>query len=61
MSLTPWSLHRSVVVHAEERSIYTGPSVYGFSILADDVMICAKPKAAAPFWAFLLPLHNSRV
>ena len=46
IGLTPW---RSccAVVHATWRNSYTGPSVHGFQIWSDDVMLCAKPKGLA--------------
>ena len=39
----PWLLDRRVA-HAMQTNNYTGPSLYGFHICPDDIMICAKLK-----------------
>ena len=42
----PWRLCCGKV-HDTQRNNYTGPSIYGFHIWSDDVMLCAKPMVLA--------------
>ena len=43
LGLTPWPLHHRVA-YAMQRNTHTGPSLHGFHIWSDDVILCARPK-----------------